>query len=151
MVGLLVTGLDVSTGDVWSCAGAAAATSVGTVRGVPGALDIVGELDPGAGAELGTAGAGTNGSETGGVAALSPVPNTAASRSFRRLKRGGLSCLGGRAGRDRRGLSLLLWGAPSPNFFPSNFWGRRSVGGLSYLVEDSASSGLNVSIGLEGH
>lgn len=110
MVGLLVSGKGASTGEGKSIAGIVAATSAGTVTGVPGALDRVGESEIGAGAELelGTAAAGTGSRGTGGLGAVSPLANTAASRSFKRLKRGGLSCLGGRAGLDRRGLSLLL-------------------------------------------
>lgn len=46
----------------------------------------------------------------------------AASLSFRRLKRGGLSCLGGRAGLCLRGLSLV-----GSNFL-SNFGGLLSTG-----------------------
>lgn len=46
----------------------------------------------------------------------------AASLSFRRLKRGGLSCLGGRAGLCLRGLSLF-----GSNFL-SNFGGLLSTG-----------------------
>lgn len=105
MVGLLVSGNGASIGEGRSGAGKVAATSVGTVTGVPGALDRVGERE--IGADLGAA-AGTGGRGTGGLGAVSPLANTAASRSFKRLKRGGLSCLGGRAGRDLRGLSLLL-------------------------------------------
>lgn len=103
-----MSGNGASKGEGRSRAGIVAATSAGTVRGVPGALDKVGEREIGAGAELGTAAAGTEGKGTGGLGAVSPLANTAASRSFNRLKRGGLSCLGGRAGLDRRGLSLLL-------------------------------------------
>lgn len=109
MVGLLVSGKDASTGEGKSGAGIVAATSAGTVTGVPGALERVGEREVGAGAELGTAAAAGTGSRgTGGLGTVSSLANTAASRSFKRLKRGGLSCLGGRAGLDRRGLSLLL-------------------------------------------
>ena len=108
MVGLLVSGKDASRGEAWSDVGIVAATSAGTVRGVPGALDMVGEMETGADAELGTDVAGTEGKDTEGLVAVSPVASTAASRSFKRLKRGGLSCLGGLAGLDRRGLSLLL-------------------------------------------
>ena len=106
MVGLLVSGKGASIGEGKLGAGIVAATSAGIVTGVPGALDRVGEREILAGAELGTA-AGTGGRGTGGLGA-SPLANTAASRSFNRRKRGGLSCLGGRAGLDRRGLSLLL-------------------------------------------
>lgn len=108
IVGVLVSGKEASTGEGKSVAGILAATSAGTVTGVPGALDRVGEREVGAGAELGTAAAGTGSKGTGGLGTISPVANTAASRSFKRLKRGGLSCLGGRAGLERRGLSLLL-------------------------------------------
>jgi len=108
MVGLLVSGKGASIEEDKSGAGIVAATSAGTVRGVPGALDRVGEWDTGAGAELETAAAGTGSRGTEGPGAVSPLANTAASRSFKRLKRGGLSCLGGLAGLDRRGLSLLL-------------------------------------------
>lgn len=108
MVGLLVSGKGASEGEGWSGAGMVVVTSTGTVSGVPGALDRVGEREIGAGAELGTVAAGTEGKGTGGLGAVSPLANTAASRSFKRLKRGGLSCLGGRAGLDRRGRSLLL-------------------------------------------
>ena len=109
MVGLLVSGKGASMGEDKSGAGIVAATSAGTVTGVPGALDRVGEREIGAGAELETAAAvGTGRRGTGGLGAVSPLANTAASRSFKRLKRGGLSCLGGRAGLDRRGLSRLL-------------------------------------------
>lgn len=107
MVGLLVSGKGASIGEGKLGAGIVAATSAGIVTGVPGALDRVGEREILAGAELGTAAAGTGGRGTGGLGA-SPLANTAASRSFSRRKRGGLSCLGGRAGLDRRGLSLLL-------------------------------------------
>lgn len=109
MVGLLVSGKVASIGEGKSGAGIVAATSTGTVIGVPGALDRVGEREIGAEAELelGTAAAGTGSRGTGGLGAVSPLANTAASRSFKRLKRGGLSCLGGRAGLDRRCLSLL--------------------------------------------
>lgn len=110
MVGLLVSGKGASIGEDKSGAGIVAATSAGTVTGAPGALDRVGEWEweLGAGAELWTAVAGTGNRGTGGLGAVSPLANTAASRSFKRLNRGGLSCLGGRAGLDRRGLSLLL-------------------------------------------
>ena len=106
MVGLLVSGKAASIAQGRSGAGIVAATSAGTVTGVPGALDRVGERE--IGADLGAAAAGTGGKGTGGLGAVSPLANTAASRSFKRLKRGGLSCLGGRAGRDLRGLSLLF-------------------------------------------
>lgn len=110
MVGLLVSGKVASIEEGKSDAGIVATTSTGTVTGVPGALDKVGDRETVAGAEieLGTLEAGTGSRETGGLGAVSPLASTAASRSFKRLKRGGLSCLGGRAGLDRRGLSLLL-------------------------------------------
>lgn len=109
IVGLLVSGKGASKGDGRSGVGIEAAVSAGTVNGVPGALERVGERGIGAVAVLGTAAAGgTEGKGTGGLGADSPLAKTAASRSFKRLKRGGLSCLGGRAGLDRRGLSLLL-------------------------------------------
>lgn len=108
MVGLLVSGKGASIGEGKSGAVIEAATSAGTVTGVPGALDRVGEREVEAGAELWTAAAGTGSRGTGGLGAVSPLAKTAASRSFKRRKRGGLSCLGGRAGLDRRGLSLLL-------------------------------------------
>lgn len=108
MVGLLVSGRGASVGEGKSGAGTVAATSAGTVTGVPGALDRVGDSVIGTGAELGAAVAGTGRRGTGGLGAVSPLANTAASLSFKRLKRGGLSCLGGRAGLDRRGRSLLL-------------------------------------------
>lgn len=110
-VGLLVSGKDASTGECRSGVGIVVATSAGTVTGVPGALESVGEREVEAGALFGTAAeaaAGTGGKGTGGLGAVSPLANTAASRSLSRRKRGGLSCLGGRAGLDRRGLSLLL-------------------------------------------
>lgn len=108
MVGLLVSGKVASTGEGKS--GIVAATSTGTDTGVPGALDRVGEREIGAGAELvvETAARGTGSGGTMGLGAVSPLANTAASLSFKRLKRGGLSCLGGLAGLERRCLSLLL-------------------------------------------
>lgn len=110
LVGLLVSGKVASTGEGKSGAGIVAATSTGTDTGVPGALDRVGEREIGAGAELvvGTAATGTGSGGTIGVGAVSPLANTAASLSFKRLKRGGLSCRGGLAGLERRCLSLLL-------------------------------------------
>lgn len=108
IAGLLVSGNGASIGDGRSGTGIGAPTSTGAVRGVPGALDRVGERETGA--ELGVAVAaatGTGGKGTGGLRSVSPLPNTAASRSFKRLKRGGLSCLGGLAGLDLRGLSLI--------------------------------------------
>lgn len=90
--------------------------STGRVKGAPGALERVGDRETGPGTKAGT------GAVEVGPGPVSPPAKTAASLSFSLRKRGGLSCLGGRAGRGRRGLSLslLLWGPPSPNFFPSN-------------------------------
>lgn len=106
-VELLISGKAVSAGEGRSGASTVAATSAGTVTGVPGARDSVGEREIGALPGIDPA-ADTGGKGTGGFGAVSPVAKTAASRSFNRRKRGGLSCLGGRAGLDLRGLSLLL-------------------------------------------
>lgn len=107
--GVVVSACTASTGEGWSGTGTVDATS-DTFTGVPGALDSVGETEIGAEpeVELGTEDVGTGSWGTGGPGAVSPLAKTAASRSFKRLKRGGLSCLGGLAGLDRRGLSLLL-------------------------------------------
>lgn len=93
--------------------------STGMVTGVPEALERVGDRETGPGPEARTK-AGREAVEVD-PGPVSPPANTAASLSFSLRKRGGLSCLGGRAGRGRRGLSLslLLWGPPSPNFFTS--------------------------------
>lgn len=101
---LLMSGNAASTGEGRSGAAAVEDISDGTVTGVPGARDSVGDRETGALLEIEPV-ADTGGKDTGppGVSA-----NTAASRSFNLLKRGGLSCLGGRAGLDLRGLSLLL-------------------------------------------
>ena len=151
--GLPVSGREASVWEEASGAGTAAPPSAGTVTGVPGALEMAGDTvwGPGEGTAVVLV-AGTKGSGAGGTEAVSPPANTAASLSFNLRKRGGLSCLGGRAGRGRRGLSLLPGAAPSLNLLPSYLGGRRSLSGWSYLEDtDSVSSGLKVSMGLEGH
>lgn len=104
---LLISGNVASTGEGRSGAGVAADTSAGTVTGVPGARDSVGERETGALLWIEPV-ADSGGKDTGAPGAVSPLVKTPASRSFNLLNRGGLSCLGGRAGLDLRGLSLLL-------------------------------------------
>ena len=133
-----VTGSSGGLGAAATGAGVVTAALSGRGTGVPGALDSVGETDAGAGS--------TNASAAAGVAA-SPAM-TAASRSLRRLKRGGLSCLGGLAGLGLRGLSLALW-PPSLNFLLS-YLGKRCSAAMLSKRDNSASSGRKVSMGLEG-